>query len=117
MHLLILVINDIGGCLIFLKDVSLIALKGKWHFSLICEQIWKVTKQSFSTTGLAGFFVGAIMTVQFTMQVKEFGALGYLGGLSTSATIRRGRPSSYCLHVKRKDWCLYLSGTWNDEGD
>ncbi|MBK8204134.1 MAG: ABC transporter permease [Bdellovibrionales bacterium] len=92
MHLLILVINDIGGCLIFLKDVSLIALKGKWHFSLICEQIWKVTKQSFSTTGLAGFFVGAIMTVQFTMQVKEFGALGYLGGLSTSATIREVGP-------------------------
>ncbi|MBK7843979.1 MAG: ABC transporter permease [Bdellovibrionales bacterium] len=92
MHLLILVINDIGGCLIFLKDVSLIALKGKWHLSLICEQIWKVTKQSFSTTGLAGFFVGAIMTVQFTMQVKEFGALGYLGGLSTSATIREVGP-------------------------
>lgn len=92
MHLLILVINDIGGCLIFLKDVSLIALKGKWQSSLICEQIWKVTKQSFSTTGLAGFFVGAIMTVQFTMQVKEFGALGYLGGLSTSATIREVGP-------------------------
>lgn len=92
MHLLILVINDIGGCLIFLKDVSLIALKGKWQLSLICEQIWKVTKQSFSTTGLAGFFVGAIMTVQFTMQVKEFGALGYLGGLSTSATIREVGP-------------------------
>lgn len=92
MHLMILVINDIGGCLIFLKDVSLIALKGKWQLSLICEQIWKVTKQSFSTTGLAGFFVGAIMTVQFTMQVKEFGALGYLGGLSTSATIREVGP-------------------------
>jgi len=92
LHLLILVINDIGGCLIFLKDVSLIALKGKWQLSLICEQIWKVTKQSFSTTGLAGFFVGAIMTVQFTMQVKEFGALGYLGGLSTSATIREVGP-------------------------
>lgn len=92
MHLLIIVINDIGGCLIFLKDVSLIALKGKWHLSLICEQIWKVTRQSFSTTGLAGFFVGAIMTVQFTMQVKEFGALGYLGGLSTSATIREVGP-------------------------
>jgi phospholipid/cholesterol/gamma-HCH transport system permease protein len=75
-----------------LKDVSLIALKGKWHLSLICEQIWKVTRQSFSTTGLAGFFVGAIMTVQFTMQVKEFGALGYLGGLSTSATIREVGP-------------------------
>src|SRR5690606_29057243 len=40
----------------------------------------------------AGFFVGAIMTIQFTLQVKEFGALGYLGGLATSATIREVGP-------------------------
>src|SRR5690606_26838333 len=40
----------------------------------------------------AGFFVGAIMTIQFTMQVKEFGALGFLGGLATSGTIREVGP-------------------------
>jgi phospholipid/cholesterol/gamma-HCH transport system permease protein len=34
----------------------------------IVDQIWKVTAQSFLTTGMAGFFVGAIMSVQFTMQ-------------------------------------------------
>ena len=45
-----------------------------------------------ATTALAGFFVGAIMTVQFTLQVKEFGALGYLGGLATSGTIREVGP-------------------------
>jgi phospholipid/cholesterol/gamma-HCH transport system permease protein len=32
------------------------------------------------------------MTVQFTMQMKEFGALGYLGGLATSGTIREVGP-------------------------
>jgi phospholipid/cholesterol/gamma-HCH transport system permease protein len=41
---------------------------------------------------MAGFFVGAIMTVQFTMQIKTFGALGYLGGLSTSGTVREVGP-------------------------
>ena len=41
---------------------------------------------------MAGFFVGAIMTVQFTMQMKEFGALGFLGGLATSGTIREVGP-------------------------
>jgi phospholipid/cholesterol/gamma-HCH transport system permease protein len=41
---------------------------------------------------MAGFFVGAIMTVQFTLQIKAFGALGYLGGLSTSATVREVGP-------------------------
>lgn len=32
------------------------------------------------------------MTVQFTLQVKAFGALGYLGGLATSGTIREVGP-------------------------
>ncbi len=59
---------------------------------LMFEQIWKVTVQSSATTALAGFFVGAIMTVQFTMEMKDFGALGYLGGLSTSGTIREVGP-------------------------
>jgi phospholipid/cholesterol/gamma-HCH transport system permease protein len=58
----------------------------------VYEQIWRVTTQSVPTTGLAGFFVGAIMTVQFSMQMKEFGAMGYLGGLATSGTIREVGP-------------------------
>lgn len=55
-------------------------------------QIWRVTEQSLPTTAMAGFFVGAIMTVQFTLQMKEFGALGYLGGLATSGTVREVGP-------------------------
>lgn len=86
------IINDIGACLIFVGSVWVSGFRGRWPWSVISEQIWKVTKQSLVTTGLAGFFVGAIMTVQFTMQVKSFGALGYLGGLSTSGTIREVGP-------------------------
>src|SRR5690242_4218340 len=63
-----------------------------WSSRLISEQIWSVTVQSFATTALAGFFVGGIMTVQFTLQTREFGALGYLGGLATSGTIREVGP-------------------------
>ncbi|MBX9766309.1 MAG: ABC transporter permease, partial [Bdellovibrionales bacterium] len=48
--------------------------------------------QSLPTTAMAGFFTGAIMTVQFTMMAEEFGALGYLGGLATSATFREVGP-------------------------
>nr|WP_295901053.1 ABC transporter permease [uncultured Bdellovibrio sp.] len=58
----------------------------------VFEQIWKVTADSFANTAMAGFFVGAIMTVQFAMQMKEFGALGYLGGLATSGTFREVGP-------------------------
>lgn len=86
------IVDEIGACLIFVKNVARTA----WYYPCTIEavsvQIWKVTVQSMPTTAMAGFFVGAIMTVQFTMQVKSFGALGYLGGLSTSATIREVGP-------------------------
>lgn len=86
------IIDDIGGCLIFVREVVRTAFRSPCTFESVCEQIWRVTLQSLPTTALAGFFVGAIMTVQFTMQIKAFGALGYLGGLSTSATVREVGP-------------------------
>lgn len=86
------ILDDIGGGVIFMGVVLRTAVASPWSIPLICEQIWKVTTQSISTTAMAGFFVGAISTVQFTLQVKEFGALGYLGGLATSGTIREVGP-------------------------
>jgi phospholipid/cholesterol/gamma-HCH transport system permease protein len=85
-------ISEIGANLLFFKEITTTAIfrPCKWHD--VADQIWKVTVQSFLTTGMAGFFVGAIMTVQFTMQMREFGALGFLGGLATSATIREVGP-------------------------
>lgn len=85
-------IDEMGATLLFFKKIlsTLIFKKIKSHD--VFEQIWHVTKDSFFTTAMAGFFVGAIMTVQFGMQVQEFGALGYLGGLATSATFREVGP-------------------------
>lgn len=86
------VFNPIGEVIIFLGDI----LKTLWFrpckLELILEQVWYVTIQSFPTTAMAGFFVGGIMTVQFALQVNEFGAAAYLGGLATSATIREVGP-------------------------
>ncbi len=90
--LLIDVIDDVGNCLLFVREVMFTALTSPCSFASICEQIWTVTLQSLPTTALAGFFVGAIMTVQFTLQITTFGALGYLGGLSTSGTVREVGP-------------------------
>ncbi len=84
--------EEIGGSLIFLKKISATALKKPLKSREIYEQIWKVTSEGFPTTAMAGFFVGAIMTVQFGLLLKEFGALGYLGGLSTSGTFREVGP-------------------------
>ena len=84
--------NEIGRSILFLVEILQTLRKNPCRSHLVYEQIWNVTEESFATTALAGFFVGAIMTVQFTMQMNEFGALGYLGGLATSGTIREVGP-------------------------
>lgn len=86
------IIEDIGSCLLFVKEVVVTGFTTPCTFESVCEQIWSVSTQSLATTAMAGFFVGAIMTVQFTMQITAFGALGYLGGLSSSATVREVGP-------------------------
>lgn len=82
----------LGGCLIFLKDLFQNILKKGINRNEVFVQIWKVTIDSLPTTLMAGFFVGAIMTVQFSMQVAQFDALAYLGALSTSGTVREVGP-------------------------
>ncbi len=86
------ILSEIGACVIFLRDVLRTLLRGRVPVHETFEQIWRVTMQSLGTTALAGFFVGAIMTIQFSLQVKAYGALGYLGGLATSGTIREVGP-------------------------
>jgi phospholipid/cholesterol/gamma-HCH transport system permease protein len=85
-------VNDIGGCLIFVFQTWRAVAKTGYSLAEVWMQTWRVTEQSLPTTILAGFFVGAIMTIQFTLQIKNFGALGYLGGLATSGTVREVGP-------------------------
>ena len=86
------ILQEIGGTLLFLQNILRTMFYKRIKTHEVFEQIWKVTVDSFLNTSMAGFFVGAIMTVQFTMQMKEFGALGYLGGLATSGTFREVGP-------------------------
>lgn len=86
------IVDDIGGAVLFFIEIMKTLFRRPCTSQDFFDQVWKVTVQSFATTGLAGFFVGAIMAVQFTMQMREFGALGFLGGLSTSATVREVGP-------------------------
>lgn len=85
-------IQDLGGSVLFLGDLFWTFFHRPLKIHEIFEQIWKVTIDSLFTTAMAGFFVGAIMTVQFAMQMKEFDALGFLGGLATSGTFREVGP-------------------------
>ncbi|MCB0369672.1 MAG: ABC transporter permease [Bdellovibrionales bacterium] len=84
--------EDFGRSILFLIEIIKTLFLRACSKKLIFEQIWHVTIQSLPTTAMAGFFVGAIMTVQFAMQVNEFGAMVYLGGLATSGTIREIGP-------------------------
>ncbi len=84
--------DQTGKVLIFLKDLLKLSLTDGFERRMFFEQLWKVTVQSLPTTMMAGFFVGAVMTVQFTLQMRAFDALSYLGGLATSGTFREVGP-------------------------
>lgn len=86
------VVDDIGRCVTFTGQILSTAIETPCSINQILTQVWYVTYQSLPTTAMAGFFVGSIMTVQFTMQIQQFGAMGYLGGLATSATVREIGP-------------------------
>jgi phospholipid/cholesterol/gamma-HCH transport system permease protein len=86
------VFSEIGQYVLFFGELVRVFRKKSISMHELILQTWKVTVESALTTGFAGFFVGAIMTVQFTMQMKEFDALSFLGGIATSATVREIGP-------------------------
>lgn len=85
-------LENLGGMIVFLYRIFGNIFSKGLNTHEIYQQIWKVTIDSFPTTLMAGFFVGGIMTVQFSMQMEQFDALAYLGALSTSGTVREVGP-------------------------
>jgi phospholipid/cholesterol/gamma-HCH transport system permease protein len=85
-------IEETGHAVLFLLELLSLSIRGQVNRKTLFEQLWKVTTQSLPTTMMAGFFVGAVMTVQFTLQMRSFDALSYLGGLATSGTFREVGP-------------------------
>lgn len=85
-------IDEAGATLLFVKKILICLVRREFSLSLVIEQIWRVTVQSLPTIMMAGFFVGAIMSIQFAMQVQSFGAMGYLGGMVTSVNFREVGP-------------------------
>ncbi|MGE3975690.1 MAG: MlaE family ABC transporter permease [Bdellovibrionales bacterium] len=92
MRFLYMFLDEVGREALFLRQIVETAWYRPCSWHSICEQIYKVTIQSLATVAMAGFFVGAIIVIQFTVQITEFGGLGYLGGLTTSSAIREVGP-------------------------
>ena len=84
--------DEIGGPVLFALRLYKTMLNESFSRSETLQQIWKITVNSLPTTMMAGFFVGGVMTIQFTLQMRDFGALSYLGGLATSGTFREVGP-------------------------
>jgi phospholipid/cholesterol/gamma-HCH transport system permease protein len=59
---------------------------------LIFEQISSVGLRSISTVCFAGFFVGAILVIQFHLMLSQYDATSILGGLNTSSCVREVGP-------------------------
>ncbi len=64
----------------------------KNHSGMILEQIATTAVRSFSTVCFAGFFVGAILVIQFQMMLDQYDAGVLLGGLNTSGMLREIGP-------------------------
>ena len=81
---------DLGQALVFLGEI----LQGSRRLRIqdLSEQLWKILVSSLPTIAFSGFFVGGIMAVQFSLQLQQFDAVGYLGGLATSGTLREVGP-------------------------
>lgn len=92
MTALVGIFDELGRTTMFLWEVIRTFFVRPCRFKDVIDQTWDVTMESLPTTAMAGFFVGGITAVQFAMQMKDFGALGYLGGLATSGTIREVGP-------------------------
>jgi len=85
-------IEDLGGTVLFAGDVLRALFSGGLRASAVLEQMVAVGVRSIPTVIVSGLFVGAIMAIQTNLQLRDYGAQGFLGGLSTSVTIRNVGP-------------------------
>ena len=81
-----------GEHVLFFVNVCKTAVNERFETKEFVSQLASVAWRSLPTTLTAGMFTGAIMAVQFDMQLKDFGAQVTLGGLATSGTLREVGP-------------------------
>lgn len=85
-------VKTLGDMILFACRCLKLSCQGKTNWHAVLEQIFQVGVKSLGMTVTAGLFVGAIMALQIDVQLKDFGAEAFLGGLSTSTTLRNVGP-------------------------
>ncbi|MEW6056872.1 MAG: ABC transporter permease [Bdellovibrionota bacterium] len=86
-------LHELGGMYLFSNEVKKTWLCNlKTDMPLVLEQVSSVGLRTLSTVCFAGFFVGAILVIQFQLMLSQYDATAFLGGLNTSACIREVGP-------------------------
>jgi phospholipid/cholesterol/gamma-HCH transport system permease protein len=78
--------------LYFFQNVLRLTLQHRWEWREFLREVAHIGWRSLPITLTAGVFTGAILAVQFFMQIQDFGANATLGGLNTSGTLREVGP-------------------------
>ena len=85
-------LQECGKHIQFFAEVIRSAIKDPFEKREFLTQLSQISWRSLPTTMTAGIFTGAIMAIQFYLQMRDFGAEAVLGGLSTSGTLREVGP-------------------------
>lgn len=85
-------ISHVGAVVFFGVEAFRLGFTHGFGFKSVLNQIYEVGVRSISTVTVTGIFVGAIMAIQIHLQLRDFGASGFLGGLTSSVTIRNVGP-------------------------
>lgn len=93
MKLILGFFGEVGGLFLFTREVKRTWLRSFGsNLPLVIEQISSVGLRSLATVCFAGFFVGAILVIQFQLMLSKYDAISILGGLNTSACVREVGP-------------------------
>jgi len=84
--------RNFGRWFLFSKTVVGLFFKEGLSRKQLINHMYQVGVRSIPITCVAGLFVGAILAIQINLQLKDFGAQSFLGGLSTSTTLRNLGP-------------------------
>jgi len=87
-------LHELGSMLLFFIEVTKHLFQRPFEWRELIFQLYQVGVKSLPVVALSGLFVGAIVAIQFEYALSRFGAgaVGYLGGLTTSGLLREVGP-------------------------
>lgn len=85
-------ITELGSLCLFTSQLVRVLCGSRPDIKEITRQMYNVGVRSVPVIASMGIFVGAILAMQVHLQLKDFGAEGFLGGVSAAVTIRNVGP-------------------------